>query len=274
MWPKNVSASHLTAFIFVTLLISWGAAGLIYKNPALVGIAGITYAIPTAVAIALNILYHKDISNIYQPAFTGTTRRSIAFAVLYPAVFVILLAVVALASGKASVNSGNLPAAPELVAAILFTLVLMVIAFGEEYGWRGFLLPALATRCGRLQAAAIVGLIWVAYHLPAVYLANQGSENLWLPCLIAGASTFVMAFPLAYCYFQTKGSIAAVIVFRAVWDAAHSLVLGTAGSEKRALLTGNYNLYGPIPLDLALGAAAAVVFACLLAKNGTSKEEA
>ena len=88
MWPKNVSASHLTAFIFVTLLISWGAAGLIYKNPALVGIAGITYAIPTAVAIALNILYHKDISNIYQPAFTGTTRRSIAFAVLYPAVFV------------------------------------------------------------------------------------------------------------------------------------------------------------------------------------------
>ena len=140
----------------------------------------------------------------------------------------------------------------EMLAALVFTILLMVMAFGEEYGWRGFLLPALAARYGQLRATIIVGLIWAMYHLPADILVNKGSANPWLACLVQVASVFIMAFPLSYCYFQTKGSIAGVILFRAIWDIAHILVLGSENSEARTVLAGNYTLF-IIPLDLALG---------------------
>lgn len=37
--------------------------------------------------------------------------------------------------------------------------------FGEEYGWRGYLLPKLMP-LGEIKAALIVGLIWAPWHLP------------------------------------------------------------------------------------------------------------
>ena len=273
MWPANVSSSHIVTFIIVALLMSLGVAALVNRNPSLIGMSGIVYVIPTVVAIALNILHHKAVSNVYQPVFSGTTKQSILFAILYPAAFVIVIAAIALASGKAAFASGNLPSMLEMLAALVFTILLMVMAFGEEYGWRGFLLPALAARYGQLRATIIVGLIWAMYHLPADILVNKGSANPWLACLVQVASVFIMAFPLSYCYFQTKGSIAGVILFRAIWDIAHILVLGSENSEARTVLAGNYTLFNIIPLDLALGVIAAIAFACILARNDVAANE-
>jgi len=40
-----------------------------------------------------------------------------------------------------------------------------LLAFGEEFGWRGYLLPKLLP-LGEVKAALIVGLIWGPWHLP------------------------------------------------------------------------------------------------------------
>jgi len=275
MWPANASSSHLITFIAVTLLMSLGLAAFVIANPNLIGIASIVYVIPAVTAMALNMLHHKSAANIYQPAFYGTTRQSVAFAAAYPAAFAILVAAIALANGTAVVNSGNFPTVTELLAALVITLLWMAVAFGEEYGWRGFLLPALAARCGRLRATIIVGLVWALYHLPAAYLVNRSSADVWLICLIQSGLVFVTAFPLSYCYFQARGSIVGVLLFRSVWDIAQALILGSEGSRVRTFFVGSFTIFGTIPLTLALGVLAALAFGWILTKGtGTAKEKA
>lgn len=53
-----------------------------------------------------------------------------------------------------------------------FTLAIpinMVAAFGEEFGWRGYLLPRLLPR-GPVAATLIVGVIWGIWHAPVIVL--------------------------------------------------------------------------------------------------------
>jgi membrane protease YdiL (CAAX protease family) len=47
-------------------------------------------------------------------------------------------------------------------------LQLVLIALGEELGWRGWLQPTLAARTTRLRAALGVGAIWALWHAPAL----------------------------------------------------------------------------------------------------------
>ncbi len=52
-------------------------------------------------------------------------------------------------------------------------IVIAFIALGEEYGWRGFLLPRLLEKYSVLHSSIILGLIWGVWHLPA-YLIGAG----------------------------------------------------------------------------------------------------
>ena len=53
----------------------------------------------------------------------------------------------------------------------------LVAALGEEFAWRGTILPLLHMRFGFLKAALIVGVLWGFWHLPAdwIGLKSQGS---------------------------------------------------------------------------------------------------
>lgn len=52
-------------------------------------------------------------------------------------------------------------------------VVIVLIALGEEYGWRGFLLPRLLNKFSLLYSSIILGLIWGFWHFPA-YLIGTG----------------------------------------------------------------------------------------------------
>ncbi len=51
--------------------------------------------------------------------------------------------------------------------------VIALIAIGEEYGWRGYLLPRLLERYSLLKSSLASGLIWGVWHYPA-YLIGTG----------------------------------------------------------------------------------------------------
>lgn len=55
----------------------------------------------------------------------------------------------------------------------LFTgvIVNMTYAFGEEFGWRGFLLPNLL-HLGKLKACLISGVIWGVWHTPLILMGH------------------------------------------------------------------------------------------------------
>ncbi len=68
----------------------------------------------------------------------------------------------------------------EVVAALWIALapllplgVAIVGAFGEEYGWRGYLTPKLAGRLGWLWASVAVGVIWAVWHAPSILFGYE-----------------------------------------------------------------------------------------------------
>lgn len=73
-----------------------------------------------------------------------------------------------------------------IVLYFLFTATITVIrdgstVLGEEIGWRGFLVPALAERNSFAATAIISGLIWALWHYPIFLLANgySGGTPRW-----------------------------------------------------------------------------------------------
>jgi uncharacterized protein len=118
-----------------------------------------------------------------------------------------------------------------LVALPVLTLV---PAFGEEFGWRGYLLPRLAQRFTPRWAVLVHGVIWWAWHIPI--LAGTGiavgpmvAHDAGLPpwaaqVLCAGVVVVVTAIPailhavvIAYLWARS-GSLAVATVYHAAYD--------------------------------------------------------
>lgn len=276
MWPKNTPTTQIVTFITITLLTSWGLALVINKTETMIALAGVLMVIPTIVAVTLNIMHHQSIMQIYKPVFSGTSRKSILIAIIYPIAFTLLIGVIALISNLAQFNTGNFPDFYDLIFTGLGIILTMIVVFGEEYGWRGFLLPALATRFGKLKATMLVGIIWAAYQVPSIYLIshNLGTGNPWLTSILQGLSLFLLSFPISYCYFTSKSSILGVMLFRAAWDVANSMILSDGSTDMRSIFAGEFSFFGTIPIQIIIGIFAAIWFARKLQEPAIQRKKA
>jgi len=95
--------------------------------------------------------------------------RYYGVAVLVPMILVSATIAVDVVLGVGDFTWGaKLPLWLEYVVLALNGLTLSaVFAFGEEYGWRGYLLPKLLP-LGEIKAAVLVGLIWGPWHIPLI----------------------------------------------------------------------------------------------------------
>jgi uncharacterized protein len=105
-------------------------------------------------------------------------------------------------------------------------VIVSLLTFGEETGWRGFALPILQRRHGALPAALLITSIWGVWHLP--YFFTVSTYRGFAP---AGYVGFVFGLAcgslvLTWLYNGTGGSILAC----AVWHGLYNLATGTVGS--------------------------------------------
>lgn len=97
-------------------------------------------------------------------------------------------------------------------ALALWAMLVVVNGFGEETGWRGFLLPELQRRWSPLAAGALVGVCWALWHAPA-FLVSETYRLMpaaMLPVFFVGivaGSVF-----LTWLYNRGRQSIALVAV--------------------------------------------------------------
>jgi len=96
------------------------------------------------------------------------------------------------------------------ISTILVTPVINFIpAFGEEFGWRGYLLPKLLP-LGREKALIISGLIWGLWHLPFVFLIDYGSySNKIAGCLIFTALVTLLGIYIGALTLNNKSTLLA-----------------------------------------------------------------
>jgi uncharacterized protein len=101
---------------------------------------------------------------------------------------------------------------------------------GEEFGWRGFLLPRLTARLGPTPATLILALIWTAWHLPLFLVHIWGHPPLWFFLSLLTIASVFMTFG----YNLTGGSILSAILAHFTLNAApviYGNLLATAQSR-------------------------------------------
>ena len=82
-----------------------------------------------------------------------------------------------------------------------------LFAFGEEYGWRGYLLRKLLP-LGEVKAALLVGLIWGAWHIPMIAAGlNYPTVNPLLAIVIFIPSTMLMSLLFTRVFVLAGGSV-------------------------------------------------------------------
>ena len=226
-------------FIVLVLGISWSLTIILFSNSGAVELFPLMMLIPAIVGITLNTIRYKSFRKVFKPITTRLNIKSILFSIIYPLLFIGMVAVIVSLTSIAKFNSDKLSTLATFpgIAAIIIGFVLM---FGEEYGWRGFLLKELATVKGKIYSAIIVGIVWALWHGPIVYgLANHTNmENPLLLSLIQMGAVFVFSIPFAYSYFLTN-NILPPMIFHFVWNFYNPMVLGNIYQNQTGIIEGN-----------------------------------
>lgn len=106
----------------------------------------------------------------------------------------------------------------ELVGAAGIFLAALLFAIGEEYGWRGYLQPALQARWSALAAALVVGVAWAAWHAPLFF--DPDAIQAGVPPLAFLALGVGLSVILAWVYNSTGGSLVVVVLAHAAMNAS------------------------------------------------------
>ncbi|GAM62286.1 CAAX amino terminal protease family protein [Vibrio ishigakensis] len=164
--------------------------------------------------------------------------KILGFSVGYPIIFITLLAALDVVCFIGTIDHQRLESMQWLPPlSVAMTGFLVVCA--EEYGWRGFLLPNIASGFGELFATVAVGIVWAVWHIPAVLFLAKLTQvgNVYTLVGVQVVAMFVFSLPFAYCYFKS-GSIIPPILFHFMWNYYNPLVLGSIYNNRHGIIDG------------------------------------
>lgn len=90
----------------------------------------------------------------------------------------------------------------------ILPLTFVIGPFGEELGWRGYLLPNLLKKHHPIKASLILGFIWATWHLP-LFLYKDWTLGLpgylYFPIYLCAASLFSITY--TWLHLKVNGSV-------------------------------------------------------------------
>lgn len=189
----------------VTALVIYATGGLdnsplLMTNLTLAGALMATFYMfaPSIANIATRLITREGWSNTHlRPNFRRGWRYYLAawfipplatilggaiFYLLFPRTFDLTLPYVrnllALSPNAAGTNPWTVVAAQTAFALLLAPWINTLFAFGEEFGWRAYLLPKLLP-LGQRKALLLMGVIWGVWHWPVIFMGYEYGMKYW-----------------------------------------------------------------------------------------------
>ena len=135
-----------------------------------------------------------------------------AVALLAPVAGWAIVAYANVLLGAAQPSAAQLAGWSSIVTATLIFFINPLTGAWEEPGWRGYALPLLLRRHPALVSSAILGVLWVLWHLP-LFVAGH------IPWADA-AFVFALTFVFTAIYLRTAGSVPVAFLLHATVNGA------------------------------------------------------
>lgn len=257
MNEKNeLQENYSKAYIPAVLTISWLVTIALFINPTTgIKLFSIIMFIPGLLAIIFVKVLHKNSKAKLVYFAKKVSATSLLFGILYPLFFVIFCILIGIITGIGELNLQKIFTIKDTITTIISITATIFGVLGEEYGWRGYLLPELTKIKGKTNSTIIIGIVWALYHVPAVYLLARatGSSNPLIVCFIQACAIFTLSFPFSYCFYLSKNMLP-VILFHSIWNVLNTTILGDIYRNEQGIIEGNLIfLNGEGVLGLVLG---------------------
>lgn len=195
---------------------------------------------PAVAALATARLFHDDWAAIgWRPG----RARYLAIAYLLPIIYAGGAYGLAWLTGGGSFTGDWPDALP--IFLVVGTLSGALSALGEEIGWRGYLVPQLASRFGFATTALVSGLIWAAWHYPLLLFTDYGTGSPpWYSLACFTVAVVGLSFAFAWLRLRS-GSIWPPVLLHASHNLFLLHVFTPLMAEHRAtyLLTGEGGIF-------------------------------
>jgi membrane protease YdiL (CAAX protease family) len=194
----DVMSDRNQALIFVVsvLAISWSFEAFIIVNGGVRNFGPLwivaLMCIPGVLSLVLRLVLKSGFGDV---SFRAGKGRYYIYAITVPLLLALL---VGLVSAVFDIRKFSLISPGQLIQItpiLLSVLGLGLIgAFGEELGWRGFLLPKMMNG-GFKSPYFACGLVWASWHLPLIAFGDfYQTDNALLMALIYGLGIIAMSF--------------------------------------------------------------------------------
>jgi membrane protease YdiL (CAAX protease family) len=189
----------------------------------------------------------------------GGWRYWLLFGLAFIAFYILQVALNA-SFGLGPVQVAPIPAPPGfnpqafLVVGAVQTVLLapflgIVIAFGEEFGWRGYLQSELF-KLGRVRGVLLVGVIWGAWHWPLILMGYNYPGYPLLGLVLMALYTTGLAVVLGYAVLRTRSVLLAAYL-HALNDQVAAFLVALGYKPFDPVFSFGIGIYGLATLAIA-----------------------
>jgi len=219
---RPTGRAHWFFYYFLLLTLVYAIGALVgWLSPAALAASPLIAIIPLLLAfvglfllIGLRLTVGREaMARVWLAG--GNWRYWLVFGVGFVVYYVVQAALNA-AFGLGGATLAPLPAPPGIRSDVFLILgavqsvllapfLAIVIAFGEEYGWRGYLQSELF-KLGRVRGVMVLGVIWGAWHWPLILMGYNYPGHPLLGLVLMALYTTGLAVVLGYAVLRS-GSV-------------------------------------------------------------------
>ncbi|GAB4526939.1 MAG: hypothetical protein Kow0063_01710 [Anaerolineae bacterium] len=135
-----------------------------------------------------------------------------------------------------------------LQAVLLAPFVALLLGFGEEYGWRGYLQGELV-RLGKVKGILLLGVIWGVWHAPVIAMGHNYPGYPVAGVFLMIGYTIGLAFVLGYAVLKS-GSVLLAAYLHALNNQVLSFLTMLIYKPDNPIFSFGVGLYGVLSLGV------------------------